>query len=270
MSVELLQRLAEEHYIRVSQLIRKYVFDLVKSQEGQPVNVLEVGPGARSIVVRAIDFFSKRPPHYFADDLHSKKGIISILFIDKDDLREIAGSRCVFRFTGENREQTTAAVPRVSSSFVLEGQFINQEFNDYLGSSSREQGKFDLIVMHGALHELYLASTEKAADHYLTDLFEGLHGLLKKKGIVFLGDPYYPPYYTSSDSYEIVQYLVDRTQHGNAPVAFTHPEYLLSLLVKRREPRFDLLHDEEMYYRIEDLGLNKGRKFYIIALQKVE
>lgn len=260
MSAEKLQELAKPHYDRIKEILREVVVDIAKRQPGRNIDILEVGPGSKSILLKSLETKASSSSNY---NLHANKMTIRIVFVDRDNLTTIGGKRIHFSFTAKSEDSYKMY------SVMYEGQLVKEEFNRYLKNRSGEgQRTFDLIVIHGTLHEMYIEASEEAADGYFTDLFKRLHGMLKNGGQIFFGDPYYPPYYTSAEAHSVVDFLRNQASHGNAPVAMMHPEYLLSLIIKMQEHRFKLLRDEQAYYGFE--GQDFGQKFYLVLLEKAE
>ena len=265
MNFEALQNIHKPHYEKATNLLTGYLLDLLNQKPDQTLNILEIGPGSISVLLQGIVNCSQEMK------TNGTKSI-DICFIDQPvpKYQEIKSRDGQLYFLTDTKEFKGAGYSGVIN---LKASLIRSPFDDhsseYPGGAfdAFSKKKFDFIVMHSVLHELFIAS-KIASDRYFPTLFQKLHGMLKDDGILFFGDPYYPPYHGTLQSYSFVNDMAKAAEHANAPVAFLHPEYLLALLLKSNEQNnklgFKLLADEEMYINYNE----KGRKFYLIVLQK--
>ena len=252
--------------------LARYLLTALAERPGQPLNILEVGPGNISILLQSIVDCSKMM------DVNAEKEVIRIWFVDPlvpEKHEKISSTDGGLSFlTDKNQFEYAENLEAIN----LEARLIKREFNKFLSedmsgaaytSSAQE---FDFIIMHTVLHELFISAKE-AADKYFPRLFHNLHTLLSNEGILLFADYYYPPYHGTIESHSFIEDLTKDSQHANAPVAFLHPEYLLTLLFKREKQKhkmhFKLLADEEAFIRYKkESNIEKGRKFYFIVLQK--
>lgn len=278
-----LHELAARHYERAEYNIAEYIKDEIglrikeKQTNSHLIRLLDIGSGSKSTLLKALE-------RTFQES-HSVNGCsFEIHFLDIDHFEKVSGlenspysitdSLKEFNFKGAN----------------FKAKFIELDFNKEIGTEeklaemsrggeSKLSGQFDVIVLSFVIHEILdsacLEITNPDGDKdgltttlFLEKLFEKIHGLLAKGGMVFFGDAYFPKYISSEQTKEILTYLNERFGHADSPSLFLHPEDIIRTIMLKLKGKFALRHDTE---RLTEISKDSGlyRKSYFIGLRKL-
>ena len=249
-----LQDLWRGHYDHFNEVLKQFLVESYPEAENG-LGFLEVGAGARSVLLRALE------------EAHRETGTpetLQVHFVDSEPLDQIQPA-CIENSTLiADCQSSPEGVLRLSGNGQeIRWKFTQGDFMRFLDGGEH----YDFLVLHGVLHEIYKYAGGEAED-FFPDLFVRLAGLLRPRGKILVADTYYPLYLTEEQIDEMIQWQREVTHHADPPEAFVHPERILKLLLANPEirSRVEVLFEEQRRYRARLPGSSVARKFYTLCL----
>ncbi|MEE8348222.1 MAG: hypothetical protein V3R94_01530 [Acidobacteriota bacterium] len=249
-----LQELWRGHYDHFNEVLKEF---LVKSYQGTDggLEFLEVGVGARSVLMRGLQE---------TQDEQSCPDSLRVHFVDSEPLDHIEPA-CVENsaLVADCQTSSDGVFEPLNNGQEISWTFTQQDFMEFLAGPAR----FDFILLHGVLHEIYKYAGVEAKD-FFPDFFIRLAGLLHPQGKILIADTYYPLYLSEEQIEEMIRWQREVIHHADPPEAFVHPEQILKLMLTdgEVESRLEILFEEERRYRACLPDSSVARKFYTLGL----
>ncbi len=135
-------------------------------------------------------------------------------------------------------------------------EVINSDINIFLKNDVRKD--IDAVVLSATLHEI---NTPSDQENYLLDLFKNLCGRLNPRGVIIIGDFYYPDNISDED---VKSYMVQQLReigHADARNKFIKPELIKSVADRTG---FSIEYSNE-FRAIKEID----RKYVVTVLRKI-
>lgn len=117
-------------------------------------------------------------------------------------------------------------------------EVINECINEFLLKT--DIANIDVILTNNTIHEI---NDVKNQASYLEGFFGAIRRILKKDGIVIMGDLYYPPYLKEADVESYRQYQKSKIDHADSREKFVSP---ILVEKKARENDFTVVYKKEI------------------------
>ena len=249
-----LQELWRGHYDRFNEVLKQFLVESYQEPK-KGLEFLEVGAGARSVLLRGL-----QETHHGT----SSPETLRVHFVDSEPLDQIQPACVENSVLVANCQSSSEGVFPVSSDGRnISWKFTQMDFMKFLDGPDR----FDFILLHGVLHEIYKYAGGQAED-FFPDFFIRLADLLQPGGKILISDTYYPLYLSEQQIDEMIRWQREVINHADPPEAFVHPERILKLLLTNDEikNRLEILFEEQRRYRACLPESSAARKFYTLGL----
>ena len=252
-----LQELWRGHYDHFNELLKQFLLQSYQ-ETGDLLELLEVGAGAKSVLLRGLEETHRESTCPQAIQVH---------LVDPEPLGHIQ-SACLENSTlvAECQAAAKGHFKSIGDDRKISWRFTQEDFFTFL---EREE-RYHLILLHGVLHEIHLHSGS-GPDQFFPDFFRRLADLLEPGGRVLISDTYYPLYFSREQVIEMIEWQRELTHHADPPEAFVHPERIVKLLLSDPEASslYTILLEEQRRYQARLSGSSRARKFYTLGLQLV-
>ncbi len=250
-----LQELWRGHYDHFNELLKQFLLHSYQETEDR-LELLEVGAGARSVLLRGLEETQRES---------SCPQAIQVHFVDPEPLGQIQPA-CLENSTlvADCQAGAKGHFKSISDDREISWRFTQEDFFTFL---EREE-RYHLILLHGVLHEIHLHSGS-GPEEFFPDFFRRLASLLEPGGRVLISDTYYPLYFSREQVIEMIEWQRELTHHADPPEAFAHPERIVELLLSNPDVSalYEILLEEQGRYRARLSGSSRARKFYTLGLQ---
>jgi hypothetical protein len=248
-----LQDLWRGHYDHFNEVLKQFLVESYQ-EAGNGLACLEVGAGARSVLLRGLE------------ETLDERGwpeSLQIHFVDSEPLEQIQAA-CVENSTlVADCQSSLEGVLLPGNGQEILWRFTQEDFMKFLDGEDR----YDFVLLHGVLHEIFKYAGGEAED-FFPDFFLRLAGLLRPQGKILIADTYYPLYLSEEQIDAMIQWQREVINHADPPEAFVHPERILKLLLTNPEikSRLEILFEEQRRYRARLPESSVARKFYTLGL----
>ena len=250
-----LQELWRGHYDHFNELLKQFLIQSYQEAEDR-LELLEVGAGARSVLLRGLEETQSESTCPQAIQVH---------FVDPEPLCQVRPA-CLENspLMADCQAASEGHFESLSDDREISWRFTQEDFFTFVGKEER----YHLILLHGVLHEIHLHSGS-GPEEFFPDFFRSLASLLEPGGRVLISDTYYPRYFSEEQVIEMIEWQRELTHHADPPEAFVHPERIVELLLS--DPEVSSLYkislEEQRRYRARLSSSSRARKFYTLGLQ---